>query len=316
MIKPKLAVVFGGSGFLGRYVVKRLADRGYTVRVAVRDVEAAMFLRPMGGVGQIVPLYAPLHEEAAVARAAQGADVVINLTGILSERRQGDFFRVHVDGAGRIARLAASSVARHMVHVSAIGADADSPSAYARSKAEGEAAVHAAFPKAVILRPSIVFGAEDSFFNRFAGMAAISPVIPLVSAGTKFQPVYVADVANAVMAVLDKHEAGSTFQLGGPEVKTFQELIEFMLKLIERRRAILDLPLGLARIQAVFLERLPGKLLTRDQIKLLQRDNVVAEGALDLETLGVLPTPMDLILPSYLARYRPGGRRREDAFNK
>jgi len=315
MIKPKLAAVFGGSGFLGRYIVKRLADRGYVVRVAVRDVEAAMFLRPMGGVGQIVPLYAPLHEEALVGRAAQGADVVINVTGILAERRKGDFFRVHAEGAGRIARLAASSVARRVIHVSAIGADAASASDYARSKAEGEAAVLAAFPQAMILRPSIVFGTEDSFFNRFAGMAAISPVIPIVSGSTKFQPVYVGDVADAAMAALHR-AAGGVFELGGPQVKTFRELIQDMLVLIERRRTVLDLPLPLAKLQAAVLERLPGKLLTGDQIKLLQKDNVVAEGMPGFGDLGVVPTPMDLILPGYLARYRPGGNRRADAFNK
>jgi NADH dehydrogenase len=317
MITRKLATVFGGAGFIGRYVVKRLAARGYTVRVAVRDVEAAMFLRPMGGVGQIVPLYAPLGQEALVARAAEGANVVVNLTGILSEQRKGDFFRVHAEGAGRIARLAASSVATHFVHVSAIGADPASTSVYARSKAAGEAAVLAAFPKAVILRPSIVFGTEDEFFNRFAAMAAISPVLPIVSGGTKFQPVYVGDVADAVIAAVTGEAAsGCLFELGGPDVKTFRELIEYMLKMIDRKRAILDLPLGLARVQAAFLERLPGKLLTGDQIKLLQCDNVVADGALDLETLGITPTPMAMILPSYLARYRPSSGRKEAIYRE
>jgi uncharacterized protein YbjT (DUF2867 family) len=316
MITRKLATVFGGSGFLGRYVVKRLAAAGYTVRIAVRDVEAAMFLRPMGDVGQIVPLYAPLDQEALVARAVAGADVVVNLTGILSERRKNDFYRVHADGAGRIARLAASSVARHLVHVSAIGADANSASDYAKSKAAGEAAVQGAFPRAVILRPSIVFGAEDSFFNRFAGMAAISPVIPIVSAGTKFQPVYVGDVADAVMAASRQEGGAKLFELGGPEVKTFRELIDFLLKTIERRRMIMDLPLPLARVQAAFLERLPGKLLTRDQIKLLQYDNVMADSASGLVELGIASTPMDLVVPGYLSRFRPGGRRRADTFSE
>jgi uncharacterized protein YbjT (DUF2867 family) len=308
----KLATVFGGSGFLGRYVVKRLAAKGYTVRVAVRSTESAKFLRPMGDVGQIVPLYAPLHEEALVARATEGAEIVVNLTGILAERRKGDFQRVHAEGAGRIARLAGSSNARHLVHVSAIGADANSASLYARSKAAGEAAVRAAFSRAVILRPSILFGAEDAFFNRFAAMAAISPVIPLVGAATKFQPVYVGDVADAVLASLSPQAAGKMFELGGPEVKTFRQLIEMMLKIIGRKRAILDLPHGLANFEAFFLERLPGKLLTTDQIKLLQTDNVVAAGALDLASLGITPSRMDLILPSYLARYRPSGRGRDD----
>lgn len=316
MMTRKLATVFGGSGFIGRYVVKRLAAQGYTVRVAVRDVEGAMFLRPMGDIGQIVPLYAPLHAEALVARATEGADLVINATGILTEGRKGDFQRVHAEGPGRIARLAASSVAQQMVHISAIGADAHSASAYARSKAAGESAVRAAFPKAVILRPSIVFGPEDDFFNRFAGMAGISPALPIVAGHSRLQPVYVGDVADAVMKVLALKEAGSTFELGGPQVKTFRELMELLLAVIGRKRMILDLPLPLARFQAAILERLPGKLLTRDQIKMLQRDNVVAQGALGLSSLGMVATPMDLILPGYLTRYRPGGGRRDQNYKE
>jgi uncharacterized protein YbjT (DUF2867 family) len=312
VVARKLATVFGGSGFLGRYVVKRLADKGYTVRVAVRSTESAKFLRPMGDVGQIVPLYAPLHEEALVARATEGAEIVVNLAGILAEHRKGDFQRIHAEGAGRIARLAASSVARHLIHVSAIGADPDSASLYARSKAAGEAAVRAAFPRAVILRPSILFGAEDAFFNRFAAMAAISPVIPIVGAATKFQPVYAGDVADAVLAACAPDAAGHMYELGGPEVRTFRQLIEFMLKIIERKRLILDLPRGLANFEAFFLERLPGKLLTTDQIKLLERDNVVANGALTLANLGITPSRMDLILPAYLARFRPAGKGRDD----
>jgi NADH dehydrogenase len=306
----RVAVVFGGSGFVGRYVVKRLAAAGYVVRVAVRDTEAAMFLRPMGGVGQIVPLFAPVGVEAAVARAVDGAEVVVNLTGILAEARKGDFERVHAEGAGRIARLAASSVARHVVHVSAIGANEASESEYARSKARGEAAVLGIFPRAVILRPSVIFGPEDGFFNRFAAMAQVSPVLPVVGGGTKFQPVYVGDVADAVMAgILRSDVQGDVFELGGPQVMTFEALIEYMLRVIGRKRRIFDLPMGLARVQAAVLERLPGKLLTRDQIKLLRRDNVVAEGALDLASLGIAATPMDLVVPDYLVRFRPGGRR-------
>jgi uncharacterized protein YbjT (DUF2867 family) len=313
----KLATIFGGSGFIGRYVVKRLLAQGYVVRVAGRHAERAMLLRPMGKPGQVVPLYAPLHEEALVARAVEGATLVTNLTGILAEARKGDFFRVHAEGAGRIARLAASSVAGQFVQISAIGADAASSSDYARSKAEGEAAVRAAFPRAVILRPSIVFGPEDSFFNRFAAMAVVSPVLPVVSGAAKFQPVYVADVADAVLAALaDPEAAGRLYELGGPQVMSFTQLLEMMLKLIGRRRVILDLPLGLARVQAAVLERLPGKLLTRDQIKLLQCDNVVAQGSLGLADLGVTATPMGLILPEYLARYRPGGKRPSDLFTE
>ncbi|MDE8348411.1 MAG: complex I NDUFA9 subunit family protein [Acidocella sp.] len=307
--KRKVAVVFGGSGFIGRYVVKRLAAQGYIVRVAVRDPQATITLKPMGDVGQIVPLYAPLNREALIARATDGAEVVVNLTGILAESKRGDFYRVHAEGAGRIARLAASSVARHVIHVSAIGANLTSESDYARSKAQGEDAVRAAFPLAVILRPSIVFGAEDAFFNRFAAMAGLSPVIPIVSGKTKFQPVYVGDVADAVLAGVNQpNAAGCTFELGGPEVKSFRELIEYMLQIIGKSRKIIDLPLGLARFQAAFLERLPGKLLTRDQIKLLQVDNVVTPGGLDLASLNIVATPMAMIVPRYLARYHQGGR--------
>ncbi len=313
----RVATVFGGSGFLGRYVVKRLAGRGYTVRVAVRDVEAARSLMTMGDVGQIVPLYAPLGQEALVARATEGADVVINRVGILAERGRGDFLRIHADGAGRAARLAASSVARHFIQVSAIGADPDSASDYGRSKAAGEAAVRAAFPRAVVLRPSLLFGAEDQFFNRFAQMARLAPVLPIIGGGTRMQPVYAGDVAAAAAAALqDGEHAGQTFELGGSEVKTFHALMQWMLMIIERRRPVWDLPLPLARLQATILERLPGKLLTRDQIRLLAVDNVVAVGARDLVSLGITPTPLDLIVPGYLARYRPGGRRREAAFSK
>ncbi len=309
MAERKLATVFGGSGFLGRYVVQRLAAQGYTVRVAVRNPESAKILRPMGDPGQIVPLYAPLHEEALVARATEGAELVVNLVGILAERRKGDFQRTHAEGAGRIARLAASSVAQNLVHVSAIGADPNSASLYARSKAAGEAAVRAVFPRAVILRPSILFGAEDAFFNRFAGLAVISPIIPIVGAETKFQPAYVGDVADAVLAALHPQAEGKIFELGGDRVRSFRQLIEYLLQMIERKRLVIDLPRGLAAFEAFFLERLPGKLLTTDQIRLLQTDNVVAPDALGFSNLGITPIPMDLILPAYLARYRPAGRR-------
>ena len=307
----KVAAVFGGSGFIGRYVVKRLAGQGYVVRAAVRDPEAAMFLKPMGAVGQVVPLYAPVEREALVARAIEGADIVINLAGILSERRKDDFFRVHKEGAERIARLAAASGVQQLVHISAIGADAQAPSSYARSKGQGEQAVRAAFPNTVILRPSILFGAEDQFFNRFASLAMLSPVVPIVGGKTRFQPVYVGDVAAAILAATAGKADGKTFELGGPEVKTFKELIEYMLKLTERHCAIWDMPRGIAKFNALFLEHLPGKLLTSDQIKLLQRDNIVAENALDLASLGIHPTPLDMVVPQYLTRFRAGGRRRE-----
>ncbi len=306
----KVATVFGGSGFIGRYVVKRLAARGFVVRAAVRDPEGALSLKTMGEVGQIVPLYAPVEQDDLVKRAVEGADIVVTLAGILSEKRKGDFNRVHAEGAKRVALAAAHSGVQRLVHVSAIGADAASPSDYARSKALGEHSVRENFPNAVILRPSILFGAEDAFFNRFASMAMLSPVVPIVGGGTKFQPVYVGDVADAVMAAIELETAvGKIFELGGPWVKTFKELIEYMLKIIERHRRIIDLPEPLAKFNALFLERLPGKLLTLDQIKLLQRDNIVAPEALDLASLGITATPMDMIVPMYLARFRAGGQR-------
>jgi uncharacterized protein YbjT (DUF2867 family) len=273
------------------------------VRVAVRNVPAALFLQTMGRTAQIVPLYAPLGEEASVARATEGADLVVNATGLLSEARKGDFTRVHVEGAGQVARLAASAGARHMVHLSAIGADAASSSAYGRSKAAGEAAVRSAFPQAVILRPSIVFGAEDSFFNRFAAMASLLPVLPIVGGSTKFQPVYVGDVAAAALAVTVPHAAGKIFELGGPDVRTFRQLMDDMLKIIGRKRVVIDLPRGLAQVQAQVLQRLPGKLLTMDQIRMLERDNVTSLGAPGLLELGIIPTPMDLIVPLFLRTY-------------
>lgn len=312
MTPRNVATVFGGSGFIGRYVVKRLAAAGYTVRVAVRDTEAALFLKPMGAVGQIVPLHAPLGNAADVARAVAGAEVVINLVGILAERRAGDFQRVQAEGAGLVAKAAAAAGVARLVHLSALGADAASPSLYARSKAEGEAAVRAAFPTATILRPSVVFGQEDQFFNRFAAMAQLLPVMPVISGNTKFQPVYVGDVADAVMACLRLPQAaGQTYELGGPRAWSMRELLVWILAQTQRRRPLFNVPPGLARLQAAILEHVPGKPLTRDQLLLLARDNVVAEGAAGLAELGVQPTPVELVVPSYLVRYRQGGLKRD-----
>jgi uncharacterized protein YbjT (DUF2867 family) len=312
----RIATVFGGSGFLGRHVVRRLTAAGYIVRVAVRDTEGAKFLRPMGDIGQVVMLHAPVESEADATRAIQGAELVVNLTGILAELHKGDFTRVHAEGAGRLARLSAAASVSSFVHVSALGADASSPSAYARSKAAGEAAVAAAFVGAVILRPSIIFGAEDHFFNRFAAMAVTYPIIPVVHGEAKFQPVYVDDVAAAVLAALTPEARGHIFELGGPVVETFRHLIALTLGYTGRKRSILDLPVPLARFQAFFLERLPGKLLTRDQISLLASDNTVSPGAPGLYELGITPTAMDLVLPSYLCRYRAGGRGKHTAFQE
>ena len=308
MATRSVATVFGGSGFIGRYVVKRLAAAGHIVRVAVRDTEAALFLKPMGAVGQIVPLHAPVTDPQAVARAAEGAEFVVNLVAILTERRSGDFQRIHVDGAGHVAQ--ASAGARRLVHVSAIGADPASPSLYARTKAAGEQAVRAAFPQATILRPSIVFGPEDRFFNRFAGIAQMAPVMPVICGDTKFQPVYVGDVADAVMAALTRPEtAGKTFELGGPIVWTFRELLAYILQQTERPRPMVNIPPGLARLQARLLELLPNPMLTRDQLLILARDNVVPSNSADLAALGIVATPVQQVVPAMLARFRPGGGR-------
>jgi uncharacterized protein YbjT (DUF2867 family) len=313
-VTRKVATVFGGSGFIGRYVVKRLAQAGFLVRVATRRTDRALFLKPMGAVGQVVPLHAAITDEAAVARAIQGASVVVNLVGILAERRSGDFNRIHVDGAALVARLAAAAGVEHLVHLSAIGADPASPSAYGASKGRGEQAVRAAFPGVVILRPSIVFGPEDQFFNRFATMAQLLPFMPVISGATKFQPVYVGDVADAVMAAIGHPgAAGATYQLGGSQVMSFREILAYILEETAHARPMIAVPMCLARLQAFFLEKLPGRLLTRDQLVMLGRDNVCAPDAPGLAELGIVPTPVDLVVPAYLRRFRPGGGRRGTA---
>ena len=308
MATAGIATVFGGSGFIGRYVVKRLAQRGHVVRVAVRDPEAALFLKTMGTVGQIVPMAASVGDEAAIATVTHGADLVVNLAGILAESSDASFQAVQAEGAGRVARLAAAAGASRLVHLSAIGADPASPSRYGASKAAGEQAVRQNFPGATILRPSVVFGPEDNFFNRFAGMARMFPIMPVVSGGTKLQPVYVGDVADAVIAALTLPEAaGGVYELGGPAVLTMRALLDYIMRETGHRRMTMAVPACLARLQASVLERLPGKLLTRDQLLMLARDNVVASGMPGLAELGIVPTPMELIVPFYLRRFRAGG---------
>ena len=304
------ATVLGGSGFIGRYIVQRLAAKGMVVAVVSRHAADAGFLRPLGDVGQIALIEAGLGDEARLAAALAGADAVVCSVGILYESRRQTFDAVHVEGPARLARLAQAAGVRRFVHISALGADIHSPSAYACSKAEGEAAVRSGFPGATILRPSIVFGPEDSFFNRFAAMALYLPALPLIGGGTtRFQPVYVGDVADAAVAALYSHEApGRIYQLGGPRIYTFRELMELMLREIRRRRALVNLPFALARFEAFFLERLPRPLLTRDQVRLLERDNIVAPGSPGLEDLGITPTAVELVLPTYLEAYRRGGR--------
>jgi NADH dehydrogenase len=309
----KVATVFGGSGFIGRYVVQLLAQQDYVVRVAVRDPAGARFLQTQGRVGQIVPLAASVTDPAAVARAVEGAEVVVNLVGILFERRQGDFDRLQGQAPGAVAAAAKAAGVAHFIHLSAIGADAASPSLYAKSKAAGEAGVRAAFPEATILRPSVVFGPEDQFFNRFAGMAML-PVMPVVAGGTRFQPVYVGDVADAaVAAIADPAAHGKTFELGGPRVMTMREVLRFILDTTGRRRPMVDMPMGLMRFQAGLLQRLPKPPLTQDQLLLLGRDNVVGQGVPGFAELGIAPKSVEAVVPGYLKRFRPGGGRRDAA---
>jgi NADH dehydrogenase len=311
MATRSVATVFGGSGFIGRYVVKRLAQKGYVVRVAVRDTVRAESLKPMGTVGQIVPLFAPITDEAHARRAVEGAALVVNLVGILAERHTGDFHRIHAEGPGRIARLASEAGVLRFVHISAIGADPASPSRYGKTKAGGEEAARQAYRGTTILRPSIVFGAEDQFFNRFAWMAQMLPVMPVIAGETRFQPVYVGDVADAVMAALGRADsAGITFELGGPRVWSFREILGYVLVQAGRRRPMVDVPIGIAELQARLAELLPWKPFTRDQLLMLQRDNVVAPDMPGLPELGIVPTPVELIVPTYISRFRPGGGRR------
>ena len=302
--------VFGGSGFIGRYIVPRLAEEGWVIRVAVRNPDKAAFLKPAGDVGQIVPVACNLRDQASVERAVEGADAAINLVGILFETGRQTFAAVQYEGAKRAAEAAAAAGITHYVQMSALGADAKGEAEYARSKAAAEEAVLAAMPTASILRPSIVFGPEDDFFNRFAAMARLSPVLPLVGGGhTRFQPVYVADVAEAAVKCLTDGDCdGKTYELGGPKVYSFKQLLKLMLQTIHRRRLLVPLPFAIADVQAFFLERLPQPMLTRDQVAMLRKDNVVSRGALTLADLGIEPHSVEIVIPTYLDRYRPGGR--------
>ncbi len=306
----KVAVVFGGSGFIGRHIVPRLARRGWGVRVAVRYPSRALFLKPAGVVGQVVPVFTDLRDDASVAAVLDGADLAINLVGILAEGGRQRFSALHAEGAERITRLAKAAGIERLVHVSAIGASAESASVYAKTKAAGEAAVRTAFPEATILRPSVVFGPEDKFFNLFAGLTRVSPVLPLIGGGgTRFQPVYVGDVADAAMACLDNPATrGKTYELGGPKVYTFKEIMELVLRETRRQRWLVSVPWGLAALKARFLELLPSPMLTRDQLALMKSDNVVAAGMPGLTELGITPTAAETILPTYMVRFRPGGR--------
>jgi uncharacterized protein YbjT (DUF2867 family) len=308
-----LVTIFGGSGFLGRHVVRSLARHGWRIRVGVRRPDLAGHLQPLGRVGQIHAVQANVRYPESVEVAVRGSALVINLTGILFERGRQRFAAVHIEGAGAVARAAARAGAR-LIHVSAIGADPASRSLYAQSKARGEEIVRTEVPQATIFRPSILFGQEDDFFNRFAALARISPALPLIGGGlTRFQPVFVGDVASAIARAANGETVPSTiYELGGPEVKSFKELMQFVLATIGRRRLLVPIPFALAEIQAAALQLLPKPLLTQDQVRLLRRDNVVsAEAERDRRTLtglGIDQASIAAVVPSYLWRFRKSGQ--------
>ena len=312
----KLVTIIGGSGFVGRYIARRMAKEGWRVRVAVRRPNEALFVRPYGVPGQVEPLACNIRDDASVRAMIRGADAVVNCVGVLNSLGANTFQAVQAEGAGRIARLAAAEGVETLVHVSAIGADAGSDSDYARTKGEGEAAVLAAFPGAVILRPSVVFGTEDRFFNRFAAMTRFGPILPVVGAKTRFQPVFADDVARAAVKAALGQASPGIYELGGPEVDSFRGLMGRMLHVVQRRRAVVNVPFVLARIigfgfdmvQAVTLGLVENKVLTRDQVKNLRRDNVVSADAKGFADLGITPTAMEAVLPEYLWRYRPSGQ--------
>lgn len=311
----QLATILGGSGFVGRYVARQLAQEGWRVRVACRRPNEALFVRTYGVVGQVEPVQANIRHEGSVREVVAGADVVVNCVGILAEAGANRFGAVQAEGAATAARAAAAAGARRFVQISAIGADEGSPSDYARTKAEGERRVREAFPAAAILRPSIVFGPEDQFFNRFASMARFSPVLPVVGGSTRFQPVYVDDVAEAAKLAATGRAAPGVYELGGPDVDTFRELMQVMLGVIRRRRLVVNVPFPVARLMGRAFDGL-GRItfglapqpLTLDQVRNLARDNVVSGRHPGFEALGVQPRSMEAILPEYLWRFRPAGQ--------
>ncbi len=312
----KLVTIYGGSGFVGRYIARRMAKEGWRVRVAVRRPNEAMYVKPYGVPGQVEPIFCNIRDDASVAAAMQGADAVVNCVGVLNGLGKNTFQSVHAEGAERIARVATAQNVERLVHVSAIGADEASASEYARSKAQGEAAVLSHCPDAVILRPSVIFGTEDEFFNRFAAMARLSPVLPIAGGNTKFQPVFADDVAKAaVLGVLGDAAAG-TYELGGPEVKTFRGLMQQMLEVIHRRAIIISMPGFMARLmafgfdvmQAASFQLIENKMLTRDQLRNLKTDSVVAEDAKSFADLGIRPVTLGSVLPDYLWKFRPSGQ--------
>lgn len=311
----KLVTIYGGSGFVGRYIARRMAQAGWRVRVAVRRPNEAMHVKPYGVVGQVEPVFCNIRDDASVRAVMQGADAVVNCVGTFDRKGKNSFDAVQDKGATRIARLAAEEGVAHLVHLSAIGADATSDSHYARSKAAGEAGILEHFPNAVILRPSVIFGPEDQFFNRFAGMTRLGPVLPVVGAETLFQPVYVDDVAQAAVMGAMGRAAPGVYELGGPEAISFRGLMQQMLQVIRRRRLIANIPFGVAALMAGAMELVQTLTLglvppqiTRDQVRSLRRDNVVADGAKGFDALGITPVAIGAVLPDYLWRFRPAGQ--------
>lgn len=302
----KIITVVGGTGFIGRYAVKLLAKAGYTIRVIARHTDRAAALKTTGEVGQIVPVYGDLAKPETLEGKLEGSYAVINLVGVLFESGKQNFSALHAQGAEKLAKLAKAAGAKKFIHISAIGVDKAHPSKYARTKATGEKAVIAAFPEASILRPSIVFGAEDGFYNKFASMAVYSPALPLIGGGnTRFQPVYVMDIARAVLACVQQDNfKGQVFELGGPNVYTFRQILEYILAVTGRKRKLVYLPTGIASIMGLFSEALPAPPLTRDQVKLLGYDNIVSPDAKGFMQLGITPTAAEAVVPGYLARYR------------
>ena len=304
-----MACVFGGTGFVGRQIVRALAREGYTVKVATRFPEKAFFLKTAGNVGQVVPVACKAGDDAAIRAAVRGCDVVVNCVGILYQKGKSTFTRIHTELPRSIAKACAAEKVAHLVHLSALGCE-ESESKYGKSKLNGELAVHENFPKATILRPSVVFGPEDEFFNMFARLSTVLPALPLVGGGcTKFQPVYVADIADAVMkAIASSDSEGQIYELGGPDILTFRQIYERLFAQTGRKCFLVSLPWGVAKLQGHVMGLLPKPLLTADQVESLKTDNVVAADAKTLADLGVVPTGLDIILPTYLARFRPGGR--------
>jgi uncharacterized protein YbjT (DUF2867 family) len=310
----KLVTIFGGSGFVGRYIARRLAKEGWRIRVAVRNPNEAMFVRPYGSVGQVEPVFCNVRDDASVASVLNGADAVVNCVGVLTEAGKNTFTAVQADGAERIARMAAAAGVARMVHISAIGADAASESEYSRTKAAGEAGALAHMPNAMILRPSVIFGNEDEFFNRFAAMAGMGPILPIVGADSRFQPAYVDDVAAAAVMGVEGKAVG-VYELGGPDVQTMRELMHTTLGVVQRLSLVMNIPFWIAKIMATGFKVAQVCSLgiikapfTKDQIANLRNDNVVAEGAQGFDALGIRPAAMGAILPDYLWRFRPSGQ--------